>query len=133
MRPRALLDPWLPPLLLMAVIFFLSAQPNLDSGLGIIDLIGRKIVHALTYALLCVLWWRVLRTVMPPGAALAGAFAVAVLYAVSDEYHQSFVDGRHGSAIDVAIDAVGAAVAALLLRRRTPARRAARRERAGAL
>jgi hypothetical protein len=39
------LDPWLPPLLLMGVIFFFSAQPSLDSGLGVIDLVARKIVH----------------------------------------------------------------------------------------
>src|SRR5918998_5663813 len=103
---RGLVDPWLPPLLLMAVIFALSAQSDLDSGLGVIDLIGRKIVHAATYALLCLLWWRALRTVMPEGPALAAAFAVAVTYAISDEYHQSFVAGRHGSAIDVAIDAL---------------------------
>src|SRR3954451_18226632 len=34
------LDPWLPPFLMMAVIFALSAQPDLNSGLGAIDLIG---------------------------------------------------------------------------------------------
>ena len=35
------LDPWLPPLALMGLIFFLSAQPNLNSGLGWIDHVGR--------------------------------------------------------------------------------------------
>ena len=40
------LDPWLPPLLLMGVIFLLSAQPDLSTGLGLIDLVGRKVVHA---------------------------------------------------------------------------------------
>ena len=33
------LDPWLPPLALMGLIFFLSAQPNLSSGLGTWDLV----------------------------------------------------------------------------------------------
>ena len=56
------LDPWAPPLVLMAVIFFFSAQPNLSSGLGWIDHVGRKFVHAGEYALLCFLWWRALRT-----------------------------------------------------------------------
>ena len=33
------------PLALMALIFVLSAQSDLDSGLGMVDLIGRKLVH----------------------------------------------------------------------------------------
>jgi VanZ family protein len=108
------LDPWAPPLLLMAVIFFFSAQPNLNSGLGWIDHVGRKCIHASEYALLCFLWWRALRTVMDRVAALAPAYAITVLYAISDEYHQRFVSGRHSSWVDVAIDSMGAAVFVLL-------------------
>jgi VanZ family protein len=113
------LDPWLPPLLLMAVIFALSAQPDLNSGLGLIDLIGRKIVHMSEYALLCFLWWRALRTVVAPGRVIPLAFAVAVAYACTDEIHQLSVHGRHGSPIDVGIDSLGAGIAALAIRRRT--------------
>jgi VanZ family protein len=40
------------------------------------------------------------------------ATAVALLYACSDEFHQEFVHGRHGTPVDVAIDAVGLALAA---------------------
>ncbi|MEA2468486.1 MAG: hypothetical protein QOJ57_2612, partial [Thermoleophilaceae bacterium] len=56
------LEYWLPPVLLMAAIFALSAQPDLNSGLGTADMIGRKIVHLAEYALLCLLWVRALRT-----------------------------------------------------------------------
>jgi VanZ family protein len=119
------LDPWLPPLVLMGVIFFFSAQPNLNSGLGWIDHVGRKIVHASEYALLCFLWWRALRTKLDANRALAAAWAVATLYAATDEFHQSFVTGRHATPVDVAIDSMGAAVFALLMlraqRRRVPA------------
>jgi VanZ family protein len=111
------LEPWLPPLALMAVIFFFSAQPNLSSGLGWIDHVGRKVVHASEYALLCFLWWRALRTKLDPVTALAPAWAIAALYAASDEYHQSFVSGRHATWVDVAIDSMGAAVFALLVLR----------------
>lgn len=113
------LDPWLPPFVVMAVIFLLSAQPDLNSGLGTIDLVGRKIVHMSEYALLCLLWWRALRTVAAPTRALAFAFLLTVGYAVSDEVHQLSVHGRHGSPVDVAIDATGAAIAAILIRWRT--------------
>lgn len=43
---------WIPPVVLMAAIFVLSAQPDLNSGLGAIDLVGRKLVHFAEYALL---------------------------------------------------------------------------------
>jgi len=107
---------WLPPLLLMGVIFFLSDQPSLNSGLGAIDLIGRKLVHLAEYALLCFLWWRALVTVTTPRRAALFAFLLASAYAATDEYHQSFVEGRHGTLVDWMIDSAGAAVVALKLR-----------------
>ena len=113
------LDPWVPPLALMAVIFALSAQPDLNSGLGTIDLIGRKVIHATEYGLLCFLWWRALRTVISPTRAIALAFLIAVTYSATDEFHQRFVHGRHGTPVDVAIDAFGAGIATALLVRRT--------------
>ena len=116
------LDPWGPPLALMAVIFFFSAQPSLNSGLGWIDHVGRKIIHASEYALLCFLWWRALRTRMDRLRALWPAFVIAAAYAVTDEYHQSFVTGRHSTWVDVMIDSIGAALAALLIHRSLKAR-----------
>lgn len=110
------LDPWAPPLALMAVIFYLSAQPDLSSGLGTIDLVGRKFVHAGEYALLTFLLWRALRDLTKAPIALATAIAIA--YGASDEFHQTFVPGRSGSPVDVAIDAAGAGIAAFLLWRR---------------
>jgi VanZ family protein len=94
----------------MGIIFVLSAQSSLDSGLGTLDLIGRKLVHMGTYALL---WWLWLRALRHPGAAAA----IALAYAVSDEWHQSFVAGRVGSPVDVAIDAAGIALAYAAWRR----------------
>lgn len=112
------LDPWAPPLVLMAVIFYFSAQPDLSSGLGAIDLIGRKLIHAGEYALLTFLWWRALRTLLRRRPAIVSSIAIAIAYAASDEFHQSFVSGRHGSPVDVAIDAAGAGLAVFLLWRR---------------
>ena len=111
------IDPWAPPLALMALIFFLSAQPDLNSGLGLIDLIGRKFIHAGEYALLCFLWWRALCTVFPTRSALVAAVAVAAAYSATDEFHQQFVHGRHGTPVDVLIDSMGALLAALIIHR----------------
>jgi len=103
---------FLPPVALMGVIFALSAQPDLGSGLGTAGFIARKIVHMAEFGLLWLLWLRALRWSRPGLAA-----AIAVLYAVSDEWHQSFVAGRVGSPVDVAIDTLGVAVAYALWRR----------------
>jgi VanZ family protein len=106
------LDRFAPPLLLMAVIFFLSAQPELNSGLGMWDTLLRKLGHMAEFGLLWWLWWRALD--LRGRAAIAAAIALA--YAVSDEFHQTFVDGRVGSAVDVLIDATGIALAYLVVR-----------------
>jgi VanZ family protein len=108
-------DPWLAPVALMSVIFFFSAQPHLSSGLGWVDHVGRKLIHAGEYGLLCFLWWRALRTVARFRRALVTAWSIAAAYAVSDEIHQRFVAGRHSSWVDVTIDWLGAAVAATLV------------------
>jgi VanZ family protein len=113
-----------PPVVLMAVIFALSAQPDLNSGLGTWDTIGRKLVHMASYGLLWWLWWRALGRRAPGLAA-----AIALGYAVTDEFHQHFVEGRHGSPIDVGIDAAGIAAAMALTRGRR--RSAARSRRSG--
>jgi len=101
-----------PPLLLMGLIFFLSAQPDLNSGLGAWDTILRKLAHMAEFGLLWLLWWRALGY---RGKALPALIAIA--YAVTDELHQTTVDGRHGSPIDVLIDATGVALAVLVARR----------------
>ena len=95
-----------PPLALMAVIYLLSAQPDLNSGLGTIDFVGRKFIHMTEYGLLFLLWLRALRWRSPLAAAL-----IAVAYSVTDEFHQSFVEGRHGTPVDVLIDSLGIAIA----------------------
>ena len=70
------------------------------------------------YALLCFLWWRWLRTLVSAGAAPWIAFTISIAYSATDEFHQHFVAGRHGTPIDVGIDTVGAAIAVYLIRRR---------------
>ena len=92
--------PWLPVLAWAAVIFAFSSVPDLGTGLGGWDLLVRKIAHAVEFGVLGALF---LRATGRPGLA----FVLGTLYAVSDEVHQSFVPGRMGSAVDVAIDMIG--------------------------
>jgi VanZ family protein len=107
----ALLGRFAPPLALMALIFALSAQADLNSGLGLVDHIGRKGVHMAEYGLLFVLWYRALRWTAPGAAAL-----ITIAYASTDEFHQTFVHGRVGTPVDVLIDSAGVLIAYLVVR-----------------
>jgi VanZ family protein len=97
------ISPWLPVVAWAAVIFAFSSIPNLGTGLGTWDYVLRKAAHTAEYALL---GWLLLRAVRSAPLALA----LASLYAVTDEFHQTFVTGRHGSPVDWLIDTAGAAV-----------------------
>ena len=97
-----------PPLAVMALIFALSSTPDLSSGLGTWDLVLRKIAHVAIFAALWLTLARASEWRHPIGATF-----LALLYAGSDELHQAFVEGRHGSPVDVAIDSIGIGLAAL--------------------
>ena len=49
-----------------------------------------------------------------PSISAGGAVIISFLYACLDELHQSFVAGRDGTFADVAIDAIGFVLAAVL-------------------
>jgi VanZ family protein len=99
---------WLPVVLWAAVIFAFSSVPSLNSGLGTWDTILRKGAHMTEFAILAVLLVRAT-------GSFGWAFGLALAYAASDEVHQLFVRGRHGSPVDVAIDAVGIAIGLVAL------------------
>jgi VanZ family protein len=82
---------------------------------------ARKIGHFGGYAVLAALWAWALAGHVRRHLVWAGAISLA--YAISDEFHQTFVDGRHGAAMDVGIDALGIVAALTLIRARYGARR----------
>jgi VanZ family protein len=110
---RGLVAYWLPPLAWMAAIFYLSGQPDLPGPPEpLLDTLLKKGGHFVGYAVLAFLWWRALsRGRMTRRAALGTAFAITAAYAITDEFHQSFVPGRGPSPRDVLIDAAAAAAA----------------------
>ncbi len=104
---------WGPALAVMLLIFIASAQPEgsalmPDFG-GLRDLIIKKGGHLLFYALLGAALLHGLSAEQAPSRPRAlAALLLALLYAVSDEFHQTFVPGREGRWQDVVIDTVGA-------------------------
>ena len=100
---------WLPLLTWMGLIFILSDQTKTDiPSFGVWDLLVKKGAHFLAYGVLAVLALRAVGDVKRPYAI---AFIIAVLYAASDEFHQTFVLGRNGQWLDVIIDSAGALTA----------------------
>ncbi len=125
---------WLPAIAWATGIFVLSAQQDLvfvpDRGL---DLVVRKIGHAVVFAILGLLIWRALAT-MTPVARSTTAFLLAVGYAATDELHQAYVATRHASVVDVVIDAAGVVIGiAVLVAYRSRQFRLAGRRPAGAV
>jgi VanZ family protein len=104
------LSVWLPVVVWAAVIFTLSSIPSLGTGLGAWDMVLRKAGHMTEYAVLGALLFRALGRELP-------ALVSGVAYALTDEVHQHFVEGRHASLVDVLIDTVGIAIGILALRR----------------
>jgi len=111
---------WLPLIAWMGIIFWFSAQPEpFDLPESWQEDLVANAGHAIGYAGLGLLWWRALaaRLTSSDRWTLALAFLLTLLYAISDEYHQTFVPGRSGNLGDVLIDAVGAGFGLWLGRR----------------
>ncbi len=106
---------WLPAVLIMAAIFFFSSIPSkVMPNFGGWDTIIKKAGHMAGYALLGFSYFRVFNS-RNRWAYLAAVLAV-VIYAISDEYHQSFVPGRNSTFVDVGIDTIGACLGLISLR-----------------
>ena len=103
---------WFPGVLLMSVIFIFSSIPSKEMpSFGSWDVLVKKGGHAIGYGLLALSFWFAMdwNQKMP-----WLAFLFATLYALSDEFHQAFVPGRHPSWVDaLLIDNGGAALALL--------------------
>jgi VanZ family protein len=97
----------------LAAIFYLSNQSlKIFAGFDVWTFIIRKIAHMFEYAVLALLIFRILRQTEKKHIYwdIAWVFIFTVLYAISDEYHQTFIPGRVGIYTDVLIDSVGALV-----------------------
>ena len=114
-------------ILWMCLIFFFSSQNGDESTKtsGVFDniinifvkdeskkptvkYIIRKIAHFTEYCILAILVLNVIKDYTSiTYKTLILAFILCALYAASDEWHQTFVDGRAGQPLDVFIDSCG--------------------------
>jgi len=101
---------WLPVALWMGLIYFLSSFHQLQaSTIDWQDFVTRKFAHFMEYAILYVLFYRFLKnsTNYPFKKSLLLSLVFTIVYALTDEYHQTLVSGRTGKIRDVLIDSAG--------------------------
>jgi len=133
---KGLINHWLPVVIWMGGIYWgssLSILPGPLSSPSWEGILLCKTVHLVEYAVLATVLWRALlntrvaQTKAEHGASndprLAAAtlslgrwtfllaFVIASVYAIFDEWHQSFVPNRDARLLDVGIDMVGAITA----------------------
>ncbi|HHD56315.1 MAG TPA: VanZ family protein [Desulfobulbaceae bacterium] len=110
MRSRGCWFRFIPMILVMGIIFFLSNQPGDTLPLPDVPNLD-KLLHAGIYSLLAATTLFAVQnesTLKKP--RLSGFFVLlfCLLYGISDEWHQSFVPGRTPSIWDIAADTTGA-------------------------
>jgi VanZ family protein len=105
---------WALVIVWMGVIFWFSAQPNYAlPNFGAPDTLIKKSAHVAEYA---ILGWLIQRARGARDARRAWwqSWLTAVIYAATDEFHQSFTPGRMPRVTDVMIDSFGAAIGVAL-------------------
>ncbi|MCX7996230.1 MAG: VanZ family protein [Patescibacteria group bacterium] len=111
---------WLPPLILMGCLYYLSSRPTVPVGeTALSNFLFYKSVHVGAYAMLSYLLFRALYLTTGnryhPGAVFALAAVGAFLWGISDEIRQMQVPGRTPSIHDAAINGIGIAITGVIM------------------
>ena len=103
------------------MIFLFSSQPGEESSEISNDLIIRKLGHFSEYMTLGFFSFSYLSNFFIENSKIKDfkktvilSFLFSVIYASTDEFHQTFVVGRDGNIVDVLIDSSGSLVGILL-------------------
>jgi VanZ family protein len=114
---------WSPAVMVMAAIYYFSSRTGDD--LNTLLPFFQKLLpamegfdwgHFAAYFILSLTFLWALADGRPGWTARLGAVLLCLLYGLTDEYHQTFVEGRMSDWKDLRNDGIGAAAAVLLLR-----------------
>ncbi len=100
---------WLPAIIVMSIIFFLSSLPGetVDSTIArnnSIQMTG----HFFLFMFLCVSYFKVTKNIVL-------SILLTLLYAIFDEIHQLFTPARSSSLNDIVVDMMGASISGFFL------------------
>ena len=97
-----------PAILCMAIIFKISSMTSVE--LEDFPHVWDKLAHTCEYASLAgwfCMWWTRKQWFLNPWLKVLIVAFLALAYGCTDEYHQSFVEGRDCSALDLVADLTG--------------------------
>ena len=101
---------WLPVFLWAGVIFALSSIQQITvAEFFLWDFAAKKVAHLTEYAVLYALFLRATEK------NWVLSFVMTMVYAASDEIHQSYVPGRTAAVYDLAFDFSGASISAYII------------------
>jgi VanZ family protein len=108
---------YLPPMLWAMVIFLFSSQTNLPGfEESAYDFILKKLAHIFVYLVLYLLVFRAVKITIKADNSkliLLLPVVICIMYATSDEFHQSLVPGRYATLRDIGYDMIGVGIAFL--------------------
>jgi VanZ family protein len=108
--PPSSINNWLPHL-----EFYFSGQLlTWKEPYVLLEFIIRKSAHVTEYAVLTWLWLVNIQATALKRYTFIISPVMVMVYAASDEWHQSFITGRTGHAIDVAVDSIGMLIVMLV-------------------
>jgi VanZ family protein len=115
---RKFLKYYFPIAVWMGVIFYLSSITG-DGQPREVDYwfyVQRKGAHVFEYFVLTILFLRVLNVYLKANyrEKIIAPMTFSLLYAITDELHQQFVEGREGKLLDVGIDFLGIVLAVVV-------------------
>jgi VanZ family protein len=100
---------FLPAILIMGIIFLLSGTPSTKlPDFGGLDTLAKKGSHMFGYALLSLSYLYAIGK--RDWKYFVISLCLTILYAITDEFHQSFTPGRNSTWTDVGIDTIGAMI-----------------------
>jgi len=125
---------FLPAIVWMVVIFFFSSRPRVVfSEDDLVNFLFFKSLHVIEYTVLSILYYlgvvkfefdfkinkiiKNFKKIKFNFQSFELASFLTILYALSDEYHQTFVPGRFGTIRDVAIDSIGILICYFILKK----------------
>ena len=101
---------WLPVFLWAGIIFALSSISQITvAEFFLWDFAAKKVAHLAEYAVLYALFLRATEK------NWVLSFVMTMVYAASDEIHQSYVPGRTAAVYDLAFDFSGASISAYII------------------
>lgn len=103
---------WIPPIIWMVLIFYFSSRLRTSvTGAFLFDFLIFKSLHVIEYAILYFLLFRAFHSINNSQLNLNNKFLIpltlSIIYAITDEFHQTLVPTREGKIRDVLIDALG--------------------------